>query len=286
MKRIDAYSLFRLGQVMSRLSTVEWYDGRGKASTVEAATEIYVRANSELTSFLKLNTYNMKLTQRTGQALLDQVKIALTACFAQEDKEKKVPYDIASPVEVKLRDFETILRAEVANGNLYMVDQKQAFDTAKIIFSGESAFSPLLLEYGDVVIEDARSAMRCIAFELPTAAAFHLHRLNEAVLGIYWDTVKAEERPKVQTLGSYLAELKKDPNHDKLITAALDQIRSIHRNPTMHADHTLVKVDEAIALFGIVSSAVSYMLQAVNANRASTRSTLAAMFASNEEAPF
>jgi len=59
-------------------------------------------------------------------------------------------------------------------------------------------------------IDDLKQAMRCIAFELPTAAGFHLHRANESVLRCYWDSVTGgKARPKNGNMGIYLHELRK-----------------------------------------------------------------------------
>src|SRR5262249_26090162 len=44
-------------------------------------------------------------------------------------------------------------------------------------------------------IADAQQAMKCIVFELPTAAGFHLHRANESVLRCYWDAVTKGQPP-------------------------------------------------------------------------------------------
>lgn len=263
MKKIDPHSLYRLGQTLAKLSTVEWWDANGAASTVGYALNVYMRANVELEQFLKSNPFNLRMTSRSGDVLSQQLTASIKLCIAEEDKDKKVPYETAGPVETKLREFETLLRAEAADLNVYLVEQKQALDTSTIVFSGETAFSRGLSDLGDHVLQDARSAMRCIAFELPTAAAFHLHRINEAVLGIYWDTVVSADRPKNPTLGTYISELRKRTDHDPLIVSVLDQIRALHRNPTMHADYTLLDVEEAISLFGIVSSAIRYMLQEI-----------------------
>lgn len=263
MKKIDAHNLYRLGQMLSKLSSIEYWDFAGEATTLSAAGDIYLRCHHELSSFLLLNPFNLKMTHKSGSALLKAIDTALQVCRAEEDKEKKIGYEAAGPVTAKLREFETLLRAEIADLNVYLVEQKKAFDTATIVFWGENAFPSELSVLGDAAIQDARSAMRCIAFELPTAAAFHLHRLNETVLGAYWDAVTGMPRPKNQALGAYIGEIKKMPNHDPFVVSTLDQIRDLHRNPTMHADYTLSTTEEAIALFGIVSSVISYMLASI-----------------------
>ena len=74
--------------------------------------------------------------------------------------------------------------------------------------------------------------MRCIAFEVPIAAGFHLHRGNESVLRVYWDHVTGgEKRPKEHNMGVYHRELNKLDKGNQSVRAHLQSITDFHRNP-------------------------------------------------------
>lgn len=280
MKRIDTYILFRLGGAVSKLKSIDYWGFDGKVISHSEAASIYQAAHTEIMAFLAFGPFPLKMTSIAGRALIKELDRASKACRDEEKKDLELTYEIGQPVNGRLTEFETLLRAELANANVYAVDKKQAFDTETIIFFGESAFPARMAELGEHVIQDAKSAMRCIAFELPTAAAFHLHRLNEVVLGLYWDHVTEKPRPKNPTLGAYIAELKKEANPDENVLSALDQIRGLHRNPTMHADYTYATTEEAIALFGIVASAISYMLSTIPPKPKDTKTAIANALAS------
>ena len=98
---------------------------------------------------------------------------------------------------------------------------------------------------------------RCLAFDLATATAFHVWRAVERELRIYYGkwTSKTAGRKAWATI---LQELKKTKANDKVI-AVLDQLRDLHRNPTIHPA-TLLSIDDALSLFGIASSAITYMI--------------------------
>lgn len=280
MKRIDTYILFRLGSAVSKLKSIDYWGFDSKVMTHSEAAAIYQAAHTEILAFLAFGPLPLKMTSIAGRALVKELDRASKACRDEDKKDLELTYEIGQPVNARLTEFETLLRAELANANVYAVDKKQAFDTEVIIFFGEAAFPARMAELGDHVVQDAKSAMRCIAFELPTAAAFHLHRLNEVVVGLYWDHVTQKPRPKNPTLGAYITELKKEAKPDENVLSALDQIRGLHRNPTMHADYTYATTEEAIALFGIVSSAISYMLSAIPPKPKDPKATIANALAS------
>ena len=108
------------------------------------------------------------------------------------------------------------------------------------------------------------AATRCVAFNLPTAAGFHLHRLNESVLHRYYDAVtEGAPRPSSRNMGEYLAEMKKRGKGDDKTLSALKDLKDLHRNPLVHPEDSLENIDEALALLGSVHAAVVSMLKAI-----------------------
>jgi hypothetical protein len=123
----------------------------------------------------------------------------------------------------------------------------------------QPAFQP---KYGARRLPDLEQATRCIAFELFTAAGFHLHRANEAVLRRYWDAVtNGATRPASRNMRDYLNELNKLKAGDAKVKATLKDLKDLHRNPLIHPEQTLENVDDAIALMNGVHTAVPNMLK-------------------------
>jgi hypothetical protein len=113
-------------------------------------------------------------------------------------------------------------------------------------------------------ISDLLQGTRCIAFELFTAAGFHLHRANEAVLRRYWDAItKGAPRPASRNVGDYLAEMNKQNVGNEKVKAALKDLKDLHRNPLIHPEHSLENADEAIALMNGVHTVMVHMLKQI-----------------------
>lgn len=110
------------------------------------------------------------------------------------------------------------------------------------------------------VLFDLREAGKCIAFDLGTAAGFHLLRVLETVIRAYWGVVMdGQPLPISRNLGSYIQKMEDAKKGDPKVLTALRQIKDRHRNELMHPEEKLT-LDESIALLGIVQSAIVPML--------------------------
>lgn len=162
-----------------------------------------------------------------------------------------------------LSNFENALLSEAAMADVYYVLEKEPYSTLSLATKGETLFPPQTIEKVPEATADLQAAGQCIAFELPTAAAFHILRATEAVLRRYWASVAGNvPKPKLRTVGVFLAALRKHELGDNKVIAALGQMNELHRNPTIHPDENL-NLDEAIALLGIANSVVASMLKVI-----------------------
>ncbi|MGL4395614.1 MAG: hypothetical protein ACRCS9_03650 [Hyphomicrobium sp.] len=162
-----------------------------------------------------------------------------------------------------LETFEPILKGELRAADAYFVSKKGGFDTIDLIVRAEVLFPADLPDKVPDAVPDIQEAGRCIAFDLGTAAGFHLLRASEAVLLKYWDAVTAgAPRPKNRNLGRYIKRLDEMQAGDAKVRATLRQIKDLHRNSLVHPEDVLT-ADEAIDLLGIIRSAVSAMLKAI-----------------------
>lgn len=167
-------------------------------------------------------------------------------------------------VHQALQDFETAFSAEMEVGAVFLVTPKRGYNIRDLVDQGEITFPLELTTKVPEAVKDLRAAARCIAFELPTAAAFHLHRVNESVLLKYWNAVtKGAPLPENRNIGQYLTGLKKRKKGSPKVKAALRDLKDLHRNPVLHPEDTLETIDEAIALLNHVHTVVVHMLKAI-----------------------
>jgi hypothetical protein len=74
-----------------------------------------------------------------------------------------------------LTAFEAVLGAELSLGPLYIVTQKAGYDTGVLVESGAACFPGGISAKVPEAVADLEQGTKCIAFELFTAAGFHLH---------------------------------------------------------------------------------------------------------------
>lgn len=196
-----------------------------------------------------------------GNVLYEAIKKLTT----HPDPARKMDFfDVYSVINA-LDNFEPVLKAELRAADAYFVSKKGGYDTIDLITRGDVLFPGGFADKVPEAVRDVQEAGRCLAFELGTAAGFHLLRANEAVLLRYWDAVTSKAaKPRNRNLGSYLAKLDDMKAGDEKVRATLRQIKDLHRNTLVHPEDVLT-VDEAIDLWGIIRSAVSAMLKAIPA---------------------
>ena len=159
--------------------------------------------------------------------------------------------------------FRTVLEAEFQLSPLYLVTARRGYDIASLLEQAEVIFPPDLIEKVPDVRFDLREAGKCIAFNLGTGAGFHLLRALETVICCYWkEVMKGAPLPDNRNLGAYIREMENAKAGDGKVLAALRQIKDFHRNSLMHPEETL-DLDQAIALLGIVQSAIVAMLPTI-----------------------
>jgi hypothetical protein len=156
--------------------------------------------------------------------------------------------------------FKVALLAELGVLPSYFVTQKEGYDTLTLLDWGERLFPASLSSKVPEAIFDAKEAAKAMAFELPTACAFHVFRATEAVLRRYYTEVTGGNAPpKVRNIGVYIHAMRKEECGDEKILSALKQMTNLHRNPIIHPEAALT-LNEAISILGIARSAIDAML--------------------------
>jgi hypothetical protein len=190
----------------------------------------------------------------------------LSSIFPQDPaSEEPIPIWRLSSIERAARKFETILAAECSVLDTYFVSQKGAYSTADLIDHAHQQI-PLSVrnKLPEQTMSDIDQAGKCIAFDLPTAAAFHLLRGTESVLFEYYDRIvpgSKKAAPKMRSWGVYINLLKRHDAEDKIISL-LDHIKNAYRNPVFHPDESYSD-EQALVLFGVCVSAIVMMSQEI-----------------------
>jgi hypothetical protein len=260
---------------MFRLNGAYFYNGGAQLQAVRSIpmgtkfvdiTQAVWAAEEWLGQTLTAGIFHLRTSFSAGMSLLDELRSLKKRI---EDAYKKGCYDEAVGWEINslaamVEKFTTLLTAELAVSDFYFVTSKGCFDTTRLIDSGVDLFTKDLADKVPDAIRDCVGAGRCIAFDLPTAAAFHLHRLNETVLRVYFNFVAPNvPHPESRTIRAYVEAMKSRQVGNKKVHSALSSLNSLHRNPVMHPDQSLDTVEEAIALWGSVNACVLHMLKEI-----------------------
>lgn len=266
MIRIDGSYLYQLGHELHGVQNIRIFPSDGQATTSRAAClGVLYPAKFALDTLVSNSIYRQRKLNAASDILRQSLAWAIEHCLEEGFAESPPTVDIIFQLQDAHRDFEAVLKAELSNIEIWLVQPKAAFDVSTLIEAGYLAFPPSVVKKVPECCGDLSDAMKCIAFELSTAAAFHLHRANETVLGRYWDSVSAgKRRPKNQTLGSYINALETDGFSDEHVLSALRDVKNLHRNPTIHADQSLTSIEDAIDLYGEIRACISTMLKSIN----------------------
>lgn len=259
MIRVDPYFLYQVGAAIRPLV------GVSETWTKAQIRSILWGAGSWLDTLINNSVYRLQTCQISGQELLQTVR-RIQQEYGQGGQDLNVTVDYLDYyyLQSQAQKFEAILGAELQWGQLYLVEPKGGYDLNQLTSNGIVIFPSALQEKVPEAIQDAMDAARCIAFALPTAAAFHLHRVNELVLRRYYDTVtNGAPRPDKRNIGAYIDAMKNAQFKDPKIFGALASLKDFHRNPVLHPDDRLQSVEEAIALLGVCNTVIAYMLNAI-----------------------
>jgi hypothetical protein len=264
MQKIDAGYIYELGAIIRPLRSLSYGDG----GEIWAWQNALMNAHEAIQQFISASIYKeaLRTSPHYGGILLQEIGRLLEKIRTPEyaDGSKKLTFSDSWPMMQAFDKFEPVMIAELQATSIFFVPPRGGFDTIALIDEGVKLFPESILAKVPETEVDLQQAARCMAFDLPTAAGFHLHRANEAVLRRYFDhEAGASHRPKNPTMGTLLGALKKQQKGDVRIIAALDNIKEFHRNPLMHPEHTLKDVGEAISLYCAIRSAMSYMLEVI-----------------------
>jgi hypothetical protein len=145
------------------------------------------------------------------------------------------PWLVTEIVEAA-KEFETVLRTECQVMDTYYVSKKGAYSTADLIEHAHHQIPDTIRkQLTDQTKFDFDQAGKCIAFDLPTAAAYHLLRGTETVIRQYYEQLVPgiKKAPaKARNWGVYI-KLLRDHDAEEKVTSLVTHIKDAYRNPVL-----------------------------------------------------
>ena len=248
MKRTKIFNYFAFGYNYNILHSQE--EGQlihGKANSLLSSLDEFFNYVKEL---------DLQVTNKAaGKLLLIQQRLT------ELPKDTKVSRELAQEIREATDDFDKTLDAELQLRYAYIVTPKRTalnnlLDTPeKLLHQGVFNALPLITRF------DFSRACLCIAFDLPTAAVFHLMRGTEGALRFYYITRVKRNRVNNLMWGPIIDHLRKRRDRpEKALIDHLDNIRTNFRNPTQHPD-AFYSLDEAQDLLSLSADVISRMVK-------------------------
>jgi len=264
MQRINTSYFYRLALKLQPLRSLQ--AGPGK-TVLDSYGDLY-GASEELRFFLSNEVMPPVTCGGDGANLLEAIQKMMNHLFA-DPLPNATPGDSPNFADIQwnelqeileaLQRFEISLQSDFRVRDTFIVSPKAAYSTTLLAERGETLISEAARALVPSMHEDLHDAGRCLAFELPTAAAFHLFRAVEAMVCAYGEFVRQKKffpAEKNNGLGGYANLLKeKKLNVDSRVITTIAQLAQLHRNPTMHPEQHLSNT-EVLATFGIAVSVI------------------------------
>jgi len=213
----------------------------------------------------------LHVTSRAAQALYDPfIRKWATANLDDELTALTLSVEETAAIKEASYQIQTVIFAE-AQGVLAHVTRDKRFAIDRLLNDVSSLMSPGVFDkLPDIAKYDFGEAGRCIAFEAPTAAAFHLMRGTEDVLKYFYCSIVRRDRVSLMW-GPIVSDLrKKRTPPPTVLLNNLDNLRASFRNPTQHPEK-IYDIEEAQDLFALSVDVVNRMMKYLSDRRSDYR---------------
>lgn len=260
MQPLDGFYLYKVGGALKPLEKINAELHWGLAWLPLAI------AHNELEKFVDQSVYkaSVRSSRPFATALLAILKNGTEDAGKEDNRDKELGPWRAYEITNALREFETAAAAEFGLTPMFLVTPKRAYDLPTLVNFGAALFPNTIYNKVPAAVVDLQAGVRCMAFELNTAAAFHFHRATESVLRTYWEVVRpGAKHPGNKTIGDYLTALRISRKGSPKIKASLRDIKDLYRNPVIHPEYQVKDTDECIALLNTIHTAIVLMLDVI-----------------------
>ena len=258
MRRINTFALFTLGKHLRPIETMD------EDNAIYGPTFIPLwDARDQVQALLRNEEISIRTCKQAATKLVDCINEIVPkdakAAFAN-NKEAKLDWWSVRQLKEAAQKFETVLAEELNIVDTYAVAQKGAYSTSELVSNAEVMFSKAIqAKLPNKAIQDIREAGKCLAFETPTASAFHIVRAVESVILAYFEKVMGRKPPtRMRNWGVYISTLRDSGKADDKILDFLAHIKDTYRNPVSHPEAVL-SVEEVLVLLGVAVSAMTQM---------------------------
>ncbi|WP_369253325.1 hypothetical protein [Geodermatophilus amargosae] len=223
-----------------------------------------IRSNIQ-TLLDRLEQYEMHVTRRVALPLEDlaaEIDQDLEAHKEEEgwEKTRTLTPDEQKRLKKTASSVRTTMLAEAA-GQIAYITRDKRYDVGRLLNDVPSLMAPGVYEgLPSLAKFDFEQAGRCIAFEMPTAAAFHSMRGTEAVLRDFYLRLVLQKRLKPPLMWFAMTEAlnKRRSPPPEVLMNNLDNLRKSFRNPTQHPDK-VYDIEEVQDLFALSIDVVNRM---------------------------
>ncbi len=259
MKQIDVWTYIKVGTGFRYLQDAT------KGRRIHG--DSFILENIE--RFLKiLDDFQLHVTRRASVRLR-----TLQEKLSKKNQDAALSSSEAEELREAVKAIRSTFSAETKGIYSYVVTEKR-LDVEKLIHDTKALFAPGVFDQlSDIAQSDFKEAGRCIAFECPTAAAFHLLRGIEGILRQYYIVFIGPTSADI-TWGHITTTLRKkrDKRIDHHTLRHLDHIRSAFRNPTQHPEKTY-DIQEIQDLFPLVVDVTNRMISEMNSGSPAIQNT-------------
>lgn len=216
-------------------------------------------------SFLEtLAEFQLGVTERLALSKLQP----LLKKLEESDPEHTLTSEQALELRSNIGDIRATLEAELAGVGAYTLTPKR-IDLKKLLAEVDALFAPETFhQLPEIARFDFAEAGKCIAFERPTAAAFHMLRATEAMLRMYYQKMVRSNRIASQNWGPIVSDLRTRGRTKKYLALnnQLDNIRDSYRNPTQHPE-AIYDIHEVQDLWAICVDVVNRMIKTLRVEK-------------------
>jgi hypothetical protein len=265
LKRINDYEFYQLGSVLHPISQLE------DQVQVKDCWYLLYQAKAWLNHLLADDLIPLVVAKPAGMVLSVEIEGLMNKLRSEGESppslnERSLGFSELYAIRGKVREFEIVLSAELQSLATYFISQKLAYETRLLIEEAERILPPSILDSLDAAtIDEIRQAGRCIAFDIPTAATFHIIRATEAVIRMYYAKILGHApKVKMRNWGAYIKNLQTSGKANDGIIAILNHIRETYRNPILHPELTITE-EESHIILSVCTSAIAQMVLAINA---------------------
>lgn len=253
---------------MFRFNAGYFYDLRGhlqaiidlrEGQPISEVSQGLIAASGAVETAVGQDIIPLKTAAPAGRRLMSAIRDVLSKAPSVDGSPATLSRADVLTLGYAFMEYNVVLRNELAIMDTYALLPKGIYSVFQLAEQAEAMLSSdVRTKIPDSAVANVKQAGKCLAFEVSTAAAFHMLRATETVVIEYLSTLAgAPIAPKSRSWGTYI-RLIEARGGDKKIVAMLKQIKDLHRNPIMHPEDML-GTDEAVAVFGIATSAIAAM---------------------------